>query len=86
MISSYRTYYVNCKTGSDTNDGMSMDSPFASLFPINTLTLNPGDRVLLAKDSILQGSFCRLKTVGRKSIPLRLVLIPQQERRGKTLL
>ena len=48
MISSYRTYYVNCKTGSDTNDGMSMDSPFASLFPINTLTLNPGDRVLLA--------------------------------------
>ena len=45
MISSYRTYYVNCKTGSDTNDGMSMDSPFASLFPINTLTLNPGDTV-----------------------------------------
>lgn len=80
MISSYRTYYVNCKTGSDTNDGMSMDSPFASLFPINTLTLNPGDRVLLAKDSIFTGQFLQIKDT------LRLVLIPQQERRGKTLL
>ena len=72
MISSYRTYYVNCKTGSDTNDGMSMDSPFASLFPINTLTLNPGDRVLLAKDSIFTGQFLQIKDSGTKEHPIEI--------------
>lgn len=72
MISSYRTYYVNCKTGSDINDGMSMDSPFASLFPINTLTLNPGDRVLLAKDSIFTGQFLQIKDSGTKEHPIEI--------------
>ena len=29
MTGSYRTYYVNQKTGRDSNDGLTMDSPFA---------------------------------------------------------
>ena len=52
MTGSYRTYYVNQKTGRDSNDGLTMDSPFASLFQVNRLKLYPGDKVLLARDSI----------------------------------
>ena len=37
MTGSYRTYYVNQKTGRDSNDGLTMDSPFASLFQVNRL-------------------------------------------------
>ena len=48
MTGSYRTYYVNQKTGRDSNDGLTMDSPFASLFQVNRLRLYPGDKVLLA--------------------------------------
>ena len=37
MTGSYRTYYVNQKTGRDSNDGLTMDSPFASLFQVNLI-------------------------------------------------
>ena len=46
--------------------------PFASLFPINTLTLNPGDRVLLAKDSIFTGQFLQIKDSGTKEHPIEI--------------
>lgn len=59
MTGSYRTYYVNQKTGRDSNDGLTMDSPFASLFQVNRLKLYPGDKVLLAREFLLQISFCR---------------------------
>lgn len=72
MTSSYRTYYVNQKTGSDTNDGLTMDSPFASLFPINRLTLHPGDKVLLARDSVFTGQFLHIKDSGTKEQPIEI--------------
>ena len=53
MTGSYRTYYVNQKTGRDSNDGLTMDSPFASLFQVNRLRLYPGGI------PFLQISFCR---------------------------
>ena len=46
MTNSSRTYYVNQMTGSDANDGLSKEYPFASLFRINQLSLQPGDQVL----------------------------------------
>ena len=72
MTSSYRTYYVNQKTGRDTNDGLTMDSPFASLFPINRLTLHPGDKVLLARDSVFAGQFLHIKDSGTKEQPIEI--------------
>lgn len=72
MTSSYRTYYVNQKTGRDTNDGLTMDSPFASLFPINRLTLHPGDKVLLARDSVFTGQFLHIKDSGTKEQPIEI--------------
>ena len=72
MTSSYRTYYVNQKTGRDTNDGLTMDSPFASLFPVNRLTLHPGDKVLLARDSVFAGQFLHIKDSGTKEQPIEI--------------
>lgn len=72
MTSSYRTYYVNQKTGRDTNDGLTMGSPFASLFPINRLTLHPGDKVLLARDSVFTGQFLHIKDSGTKEQPIEI--------------
>ncbi len=72
MTSSYRTYYVNQKTGRDTNDGLTMESPFASLFPINRLTLHAGDKVLLARDSVFTGQFLHIKDSGTKEQPIEI--------------
>ena len=49
MTNSFKTYYVSQIDGNDTNDGLSKSSAFATLFAINRLTLQPGDRVLLAR-------------------------------------
>ena len=72
MTSSYRTFYVNQKTGCDTNDGLTMASPFASLFSINRLTLKPGDKVLLAQNSIFTGQFLQIKDSGTKEHPIEI--------------
>ena len=42
-----RKYYVDSINGSDTNDGLSENSAFASLFAINRLALKPGNRIHL---------------------------------------
>lgn len=42
-----RTYYVSQKHGNDQNSGRSSTEPYASLFAINRLKLQPGDRILL---------------------------------------
>lgn len=72
MKSSYRTFYVNQKTGCDTNDGLTMASPFASLFSINRQTLKPGDKVLLAQNSIFAGQFLQIKDSGTKEHPIEI--------------
>jgi hypothetical protein len=40
------TYYVSSSTGNDGNDGLSETSPLATVAKVNTLNLQPGDRVL----------------------------------------
>ena len=80
MTGSYRTYYVNQKTGPDSNDGLTMDSPFASLFQVNRLRLYPGDKGLLAQDSVFTDQFLQMKTVEQGSIPLKLALIHRKKR------
>lgn len=43
-----KSYYFNGETGSDQNSGLSPEAPFLSLKKINELTLQAGDRILLA--------------------------------------
>lgn len=40
------TYYVSSSGGDDTNDGLSTGSPLATVDAVNSLNLQPGDRVL----------------------------------------
>ena len=49
------TYYV-ASNGNDTNDGRSTATPFQKLAKVNTLTLNPGDVILLRRGDTFQGS------------------------------
>lgn len=50
-----RTYYVSQKHGNDQNSGRSSAEPYASLFAINRLKLQPGDRILLENNSVFAG-------------------------------
>lgn len=61
-----RTYYVSQKHGNDQNSGRSSAEPYASLFAINRLKLQPGDRILLENNSVFAGQFYRLRTAGRR--------------------
>ena len=84
MTGSYRTYYVNQKTGRDSNDGLTMDSPFASLFQVNRLKLYPGDKVLLARDSIFTDQFLQMKDSGTREHPIEIgSYSPEEEEEGK---
>ena len=56
-----RKYYVDSINGSDTNDGLSENSAFASLFAINRLALKPGDHILRV-EVFLKNSFYRFVT------------------------
>lgn len=72
MTNSFRTYYVSQIDGNDTNDGLSKSSAFATLFAINRLTLQPGDRVLLARGSVFEGQFLQIKDSGTKESPIEI--------------
>ena len=49
-----RTFYVDSRTGSDTNAG-SADAPWASLDRVNSAGLQPGDTVLFARGATFKG-------------------------------
>lgn len=48
------TYYVDSKSGSDSNDGTSESEAFKTLDKVNALNLEPGDTVLLKKGSVFE--------------------------------
>lgn len=48
------TYYVDSKSGSDSNDGTSESKAFKTLDKVNDLDLEPGDTVLLKKGSVFE--------------------------------
>lgn len=64
-----RIYYVSSENGSDENDG-SQEHPFATLFAVNRLRLNPGDQVLLKRGSVFRGQFLHLSAWGAKDAPI----------------
>lgn len=46
------TYFIDSKIGNNSNDGKSINTPFADFSRINEMTLEAGDRVLLKRDSV----------------------------------
>lgn len=70
MTSLSKTYYVSSKTGNDSNDGLTSESAFASLFAINQRSLQPGDHVLLERGSIFCGQYLQVTDSGREDAPI----------------
>ena len=66
MTSLSKTYYVSSKTGNDSNDGLTGESAFASLFAINQRSLQPGDHVLLERGSVFYGQYLQVTDSGRE--------------------
>lgn len=64
-------YYVNSATGSDRNSGTGQNSAFATLSKVESLTLKPGDSVLLAKGSVFNEQF-DIKYSGSADAPIKI--------------
>lgn len=64
------TYYVSSRTGNDANDGKSREHAFATLSAVNSLTLGPGDSVLLEAGSVFAGQYLRITNSGTKDAPI----------------
>lgn len=67
-----RTYYVSSLNGNDCNDGLSKDTPFQSLTPVNGLELQPGDQVLLERGSVFENQYLHLKCRGTEEAMLEV--------------
>lgn len=50
------TYHVDCAAGSDLADGLTPDTAWRSLEPLNQQVLRPGDRILLKRGTTCRGS------------------------------
>lgn len=72
MTNVSKIYYVDSMRGNDENDGLSMVHPFASLFRINNLQLKPGDKVLLANDSVFNNQYLQIRACGTKEQPIMI--------------
>ena len=57
-------------TGMTKNSGRSSAEPYASLFAINRLKLQPGDRILLENNSVFAGQFLQITDSGTKDLPI----------------
>ncbi|MBY0587574.1 hypothetical protein K2X85_10375 [bacterium] len=62
MVSAQTTYYVSA-SGSDSNNGLSAATPFKTLAKAGTLSLGPGDQLLLERGSVWRGERLRLNSV-----------------------
>lgn len=60
----FKTYYVSSLNGNDANDGLSQESAFLSLDKINSLSILPGDIILLEKGSVFENQYLHLKNCG----------------------
>ena len=62
------TYYVS-NSGSDSNNGTSTGTPFATLTKVNSLSLNPGDQVLFQSSGTWYGSLT-INQSGNSTYPI----------------
>jgi hypothetical protein len=70
------TYYVSSSLGKDTNDGKSESAPFASIQKVNTLALQPGDRVLFKCGDVWRANPLILSWSGTTSAPIQFSSYP----------
>lgn len=64
------TYYVSSSGGYDENNGTSENTPFATIGKVNTLDLEPGDRVLFKCGDIWRGEMLTISKSGQDGQPI----------------
>ncbi len=64
------TYYVSSSTGNDNHDGLSEANAFASIAKVNSLDLQPGDRVLLKCGDVWRAEQLILSKSGTDLAPI----------------
>lgn len=69
-VSGQTTYYL-ANTGTDSNNGRSADTPFQTLGKINSLTLQPGDQILLRRGDTFRGTLT-IRQSGSDNKPIRI--------------
>jgi hypothetical protein len=65
-----QAYYFNAISGSDTNDGLSPESPFQTLEVIAKLELRSGDQILLANGSVFKGHIPIISFAGKEGLEI----------------
>src|SRR5512135_2095113 len=64
------TYYVSMTDGSDSNNGLSSTAPFQTINKINSLNLQPGDRVLFKCGDVWRGAMLMITRSGAAANPI----------------
>lgn len=64
-----RIFYISTM-GDDNNDGLSVDTPFASVEKISRLTLIPGDKILFKSGDVFDGETLEIKNSGTDDNPI----------------
>ncbi len=65
-----KTYYIDSNKGNDTNNGLSKNTAIKSLARANTLSLKPGDEILLACRQVHRGTMELKNVSGSKHQPI----------------
>lgn len=60
------TYYINAKTGNDSNNGQSKEAPFKTLEKISELKIKAGDKILLANGLVYEGMLSLTDASGKR--------------------
>ncbi|MGD9100545.1 MAG: right-handed parallel beta-helix repeat-containing protein, partial [Anaerolineae bacterium] len=71
------TYYVSSSGGDDDNDGLSDLTPFETIAKVNTLDLEPGDRVLFKCGDTWQAEQLVIAASGTESDPILFGSYPE---------
>jgi hypothetical protein len=70
------TYYVSSSMGNDGNDGLSQGAAFATIAKVNTLSLQPDDRVLFKCGDTWQAEQLVIRWSGTSSAPIEFSSYP----------
>ncbi len=76
-------YYVHASKGKDTNSGTSINLPWQSLNKINKLSLQAGDRVLLAQGQEFMGAINLVNAQGNTQQPIVITSYNASEKTNK---
>ncbi len=71
------TYYVSSSTGNDDDDGLSEANAFATIAKVNSLNLQPGDRVLLKCGDVWRAEQLILSKSGTELAPIVFSSYPE---------